>query len=299
MYQKEYICIEFGFPVGNTKKTLNPDIALFKDKNWKKELEKAKQSKNYRWFSENTLAFFETKKSDYSVEKAIEQQLKYAMQINTSKDRIFGIYFDDQKDLLIFKKIGNSEIRRFDERKELHNDGINGLNIDKRDSLMDLPSQKDLIENNESMSDLAKLKLDSLDAIDEENFKDTMNLLKRENDKIHPKNPVQSLIVEFLTLKVFDEKRSQRQKVFLQFYILPEEKADLKSFRERILRLYQDAKKEYSRVLSKPLFSYSSDIKPSDSGDEKFLIALIEVFQKRAILKAKNESFNQIIFNNF
>ncbi len=105
MYQKEYICVEFGFPVGNTKKTLNPDIAIFKGKNWKEEHEKAKQSKNYRWFSENTLAFFETKKSDYSVEKAIEQQLRPAMQINTSKDRIFGIYFDDQGDILIFKKI--------------------------------------------------------------------------------------------------------------------------------------------------------------------------------------------------
>lgn len=299
MYQKEYMCVEFGFPMGNTKKTLNPDIAVFKHKNWKEELEKAKSSKNYRWFSENTLAFLETKKSDYSVEKAIEQQLRPAMQINTSKDRIFGIYFDDQRDILIFKKIDNSEIRRFDERKELHTDGINGLNIDKRDTLIDLPSQKDLTLNNESISDIEKLKLDSLDAIDEEIFKDTMNLLKRENDKIHPKSPVQSLIVEFLTLKVFDEKRSQRQKTFLQFYILPEEKTNLKSFRERIARLYQDAKKEYSRVLSKPLFAYSSDMKPSDSGDEKFLIALVEVFQKRAILKAKNESFNQIIFNNF
>ena len=299
MYQKEYMCVEFGFPMGNTKKTLNPDIAVFKSKNWKEELEKAKSSKNYRWFSENTLAFLETKKSDYSVEKAIEQQLRPAMQINTSRDRIFGIYFDDQRDILIFKKIDNSEIRRFDERKELHTDGINGLNIDKRDTLIDLPSQKDLTLNNESISDIEKLKLDSLDAIDEEIFKDTMNLLKRENDKIHPKSPVQSLIVEFLTLKVFDEKRSQRQKTFLQFYILPEEKTNLKSFRERLIRLYQDAKKEYSRVLSKPLFAYSSDMKPSDSGDEKFLIALVEVFQKRAILKAKNESFNQIIFNNF
>lgn len=221
------------------------------------------------------------------------------MQINTSKDRIFGIYFDDQRDILVLKKIGNSEIRRFNESKELHSDGINGLNLDKRDIVIDLPSQKDFIENNESISDLSKLKLDSLDAIDEENFKDFMSMLKRENDKIHPKNPVQSLIVEFLTLKVFDEKRSKRNKVFLQFYILPEEKENIKPFRERITRLYQDAKREYSRVLSKPLFSYSSDMKPSDSSDEKFLIALVEVFQKRAILKAKNESFNQIIFNNF
>jgi type I restriction enzyme M protein len=100
---------------------------------------------------------------------------------------------------------------------------------------LDLPSQRDFIENNESISDLSKLKLDSLDAIDEENFKDFMTILKRENDKIHPKNPVQSLIVEFLTLKVFDEKRSKRNKNFLQFYILPEEKENIKPFRERII----------------------------------------------------------------
>lgn len=40
-------------------------------------------------------------------------------------------------------------------------------------------------------------------------------------------------------------------------------------------------------------------LKPIHSNDEKFLIELVNIFQKRAILKAKNESFNQIIFNNF
>ena len=34
-------------------------------------------------------------------------------------------------------------------------------------------------------------------------------------------------------------------------------------------------------------------------GDEAFLIELVKEFQQRSILKTKNESFNQIIFNNF
>jgi type I restriction enzyme M protein len=82
-----------------------------------------------------------------------------------------------------------------------------------------LPSQKDFIENNESISDLSKLKLTSLDSIDEENFKKVLETLKRANDKIKPKTDPHTLIVEFLTLKVFDEKQSLKDKnYYLKFY---------------------------------------------------------------------------------
>ncbi len=305
MYNKEYICIEFGFPKGNGGKSLNPDIVIFKNKDWLNDYEQAKASKNFAKIRQNVLIIFETKKNSKSVESAIENQLRSAMELNTSDDRIFGVYFDNEPDILIFKKIGNSEIRRFNESNELQQDGINGWNLSKRDSLIDLPTQKDFIENNESISDLSKLKLDSLDAIDEVNFTDLMNALKRANDSIQPANPERELIIEFLTLKVFDEKRSKKDNCYLEFYIKNEEKRKdglaEKSFRERINNLYESAQKEYAKVLGgqKRLFSYDSNLRPSKSNDEKFLVALVEIFQKRAILKAKNESFNQIIFNNF
>jgi len=305
MYNKEYICVEFGFPKGNGGKSLNPDIVVFKNKDWLQDYEQAKASKSFIKIRQNVLVIFETKKNNKSVENAIENQLRSAMELNTSQDRIFGVYFDDYSDILIFKKIGNSEIRRFNETNELQQDGIIGWNLEKRDLLIDLPSQQDFIENNESISDLAKLKLDSLDAIDEANFNDLMNSLKRANDSIRPESPLREMIVEFLTLKVFDEKRSKRDKSYLQFYILPGEKRKdglaEKSFRERINNLYKEAQKEYPKVLGreKRLFTYDSEFRPSKSNDEKFLVALVETFQQRAILKAKNESFNQIIFNNF
>ena len=293
MYNKEYICVEFSFPKWNTKTALKPDIVVFKDKNWLEEFEKAKKTKDFKWFRKNTLVIFETKKNNKSVDSAIENQLRSAMNENESEDRIFWVYFDNEDWILIFKKIWNSEIKRFNEKLAWN---FENLNLAKRDNIADLPSQKDFIENNESISDLTKLKLTSLDSIDEENFKKVLETLKRANDKIKPKTDPHTLIVEFLTLKVFDEKQSLKDKsYYLKFYY----DWDLKSFRERISELYKQAKDEYWKVLSKPYFYYKSDLKPSDSWDEKFLIALVEEFQRRAILKTKNESFNQIIFNNF
>jgi type I restriction enzyme M protein len=298
-YQKEYICVEFKFPKGNSKTPLKPDVVVFKNKTW---LEDFNQS-DFKKIRQNLLVIFEGKKNSKTIEKAIENQLRSAMTENTSDERIFGVYFDDSDGFLIFKKTGNSEIKRFYEDKEITQDGLSSWNVHIRDSFSDLPSQKDFIQNNESISDLTKLTLNSLDAIDETNFSDFINSLKRANDRIRPKTAANNLIVEFLTLKVFDEKRSKQSGHTLQFYILPEEKRRdglaEESFRKRITKLQEDAKREYKEVLSKPFFSYSKDYKPSDSNDERFLIALAESFQKRAILKAKNESFNQIIFNNF
>ncbi|MFY7937986.1 MAG: HsdM family class I SAM-dependent methyltransferase, partial [Flavobacterium sp.] len=270
---------------------------------WLKVYEEAKANKNFKKLRQNYLIIFETKKNNKSLESAIENQLRPALAENESKERVFGVYFDDKPDVLVFKKIGNSPIRRFDESIELSGSGIINLNYDKRDSLLDFPTYLDFENNNKSISDVTKLTTNALDAIDESAFEDFLAELKRIADKEKPKHSERDLIVEFLTLKVFDEKRSKRDKSNLKFYIEPTEKKSdglaEKSFRERIDKLYKDAKREYVNVLSTPYFSYDSQFRPSNSNEERFLIALVESLQKRAILKAKNESFNQIIFNNF
>jgi len=303
LYPKEYICVEFGFPKGNTRTKLKPDIVIFKNKDWKNDFDEATSNKDFSKIRQNILVIFETKKNNKSLDTAIENQLRSAMNENESKDKIFGVYFDNIDDILIFKKFGNSPIRRFDESLEKSSGGITNLNFDKRDLLSELPSYKDFKDNNESISNLEKLTVNSLEAIDESNFIYFVELLKRDADRIKPKHDERDLIVEFLTLKVFDEKRSKRDKTNLKFYIKPVEKKTVglaeQSFRERINQLYKDAKKEYKNVLSKPYFTYDKGYRPSDSNEERFLIALVESFQKRAILKSKNESFNQIIFNNF
>ncbi|MCT8249147.1 N-6 DNA methylase [Proteus vulgaris] len=303
LYPKEYICVEFGFPKGNTATKLKPDIVVFKNKGWKEDFEKATIEKDFSQIRQNLLVIFETKKNNKSLEVSVENQLRSAMNENESADKIFGVYFDDEDGVLLFKKFGNSPIRRFDETLEKSSSGIVNLNFDKRDLLSDLPSYDDFKKNNESISDLEKLTIDSLEAIDESNFSSFMSLLQRDAERLKPKHEVRDLIVEFLTLKVFDEKRSKRNKTNLQFYIKHEEVTQdglgALSFRERIKKLYKDAQREYSKVLSDPYFKYDTDNRPTSVNEERFLIALVQSFQKRAILKSKNESFNQIIFNNF
>lgn len=304
-FPKEQLCIEFNITKGNKGKALKPDIVAFKNKNWKTIYEDAKKNKNFKQLRQEYLVIFETKKNNKSLEIAVENQLRPAMAENESKERVFGVYFDDKIDLLIFKKIGNSPIRRFDETIELSESGLMNLNYDKRDLLIDLPSYKDFENNNESISDVTKLTTSALDAIDGAAFENFISDLKRIADKERPKHSERDLIVEFLTLKIFDEKRSRKNKTTLKFYIEQSEKKNdglgKISFRERIAILYKDAKKEYENVLSKSYFSYdiNDNYKPSNANEERFLIALVESLQKRAILKAKNESFNQIIFNNF
>lgn len=303
LFPKENICIEFKIPKGNQGKALKPDIVIFKESDWLNTYNEAVQSKNFSKLRQIYLVFFETKKNNSDIHSAIENQLRPALAENESQERVFGIYFDDKSDILIFKKIANSPLRRYNELLELSNSGLINLNFDSRDNIIDLPSFDDFIENNYSISDVSKLTIDSLDAIDESAFEDFLAELKRAADNVKPKHSERDLIVEFLTLKVFDEKRSKRDKTYLKFYV---ENDELRSdglgdtsFRERINDLYRDAKSEYRNVLSAPFFYYSNDLRPSNANEERFLIILIKVLQKRAILKAKNESFNQIIFNNF
>ena len=167
MYQKEYICVEFGFPKGNGGKSLNPDIVIFKTKEWLNDWENAKKNKDFSVMRQNLLAIFETKKDNKSVSQAVENQLRSAMAENESDDRIFGVYFDGQDGILVFKKAGNSDIKRYFEKNTLRQDGINdSWNLTQRDLISQLPSQIDFVENNESIGDLTKLKLDSLEAIE-------------------------------------------------------------------------------------------------------------------------------------
>ena len=298
-YPKELICVEYEIPKGNNGKSLNPDIVLFKNSSWKDKY----YNKKFNELRFEYLAFFETKKKNQKVYDAIERQLRPAMAENESPERVFGIYFDNENEILIFKKISNSPIRRFNEELELSTSGLLDLNLTKRDLLVDLPTYNDLISNNESISDVSKLTIDSLDAIDEEDFKTLLSEFKRIFDREKPKHSQRDLIVEFLTLKVFDEKRSKRNKEYLSFYIDKTEKlkdgtASIQ-FRDRIKKLYSDAKKEYSHILSNPYFSYDAKSRPSNTNEERFLVSFVELLQKRAILKSKNEKFNQIIFNNF
>ena len=81
------------------------------------------------------------------------------------------------------------------------------------------------------------------------------------------------------------KKEVKKDNRFLEFFI--DQTEDLNIFRERIFKLYKDAKRNYEKVLSKSFFEYRKKedwyFIPSDTNDEKFLIEVVKIFQRKAI----------------
>lgn len=305
-YPPESIFIEFSIPKGNNGKRIKPDIVVFKD-DWKDDYSIAKLSKDYSALRQKFLAFFEAKKNPKSIASAIENQLRSEMAESTSENPVYGVYFDNETDPLIFKKSGKNEIYRFypEKRPLKGSTGLNSWNLSTRDKLDSLPTFTELVEEITNYSNLSHQKVKHMEPIDQKAFSEIVQELIRQADKIHPDGDVKSLIVEFLTIKIFDEKQSLEYDRNVQFYIEDSE-VDVnglanKSFRTRIDKLYSAAKREYSKLLStsRQEFSYDSNLRPDSNSDEKFLVSVVKQLQRYSILNAPNDAFNQIIFNNF
>lgn len=108
-----------------------------------------------------------------------------------------------------------------------------------------------------------------------------------------------------MTYKVYDEKKAKKNNSYLRFYIEKKEESEateIQNFRRRIFTLQKEAQNDYETILSNPIFTYvekSGRLQPNHNDGEDFLKALIKVIEFKSILNATNESFNQIIFNNF
>ncbi len=293
-YPIENICVEAKFPKWNWWKAIKPDIVVFKDWEWIKYYSDEKESDELR---NRILVVFEAKNHSLSVNNAVKKQLEVSME-RYIWDRVYWVYFDNKDDILIFKKLGAYWLKRYYAWK---NNELDYLAINNRDVISNLPSFNDFLDDVKKLEKVWDLRFDDLEAIDQDTFKDLMKVINRLQDDLRINVP-QNLIVEFLTLKVFDEKNIKRHGWTSRYYVLDSEKKDWiisTSFRERINELYKEAKKEYKNVLTWTTFSYSSDLKPTNWNYEKFLIEFIKIFEIKSILKSENENFNQIIFNNF
>ncbi len=307
MYQPENICVEFCIPKGSEgAKSLNPDIIVFKTDAWKTYYKKWDKSKSLpEELAKEMLIVWEAKENSSKVESAVTKQMAEAMNSYVG-EQVYGVYFDNQIDVLIFRKEGANPIKRYNPEKTIDGEGISKLNLGNRDSLGDLPTFKQFYENLKATEDVSKLNFLTNQPIDEDSFTDLLEFINRQQDKLNLSRNVQDLIVEFLTLKVADEKDVKKnKKKFFEFYIKPEEiknEYGTQEFRKRIVELYVKTKDEYKSIFNPPAFKYDKkgdSLTPSHGDDEKFLIGLIKVFQKKTILETQNANFNQIIFNNF
>ena len=150
--------------------------------------------------------------------------------------------------------------------------------------------------SNKNILDLTKLTLDLLEVIDRKMISELFELWH-----IYRKSDLIRLVIEFLTLKVFDENRNKDKNQTLEFYILPSEiyknGFPKDSFKIRINQLYKNIKQEYKNILCEPLFQFqsSSDNKLFRPEQEKLLVKVVETFQKNSILKSDDNILNQIL----
>jgi len=303
-YKPENICVEATLPKGNGGKSIDSDIIIFKDSDWVgKDFSSSEIRKKMLVVME---AKQEGKKED--IEAVINKQLRTAMnEYEGDPDNeinfIFGVYFDEQQDILILKKENNHPLKRYNKDKIREDDTYNVFN---RDFVEDLPSFEDFMNNIERFKDKSQLLLEDLEPIDQYTFDELIEPLNRAKDKIGVSLDIHSLIVEFLTYKVFDEKKAKKDSSFLKFYIEKNEAggsaSELQNFRRRFFNLQKDAQRDYGTILNNPIFTYierQGKLQPNHKDGEAFLIELIKVLEFKSILNASNESFNQIIFNNF
>lgn len=308
-YPKENIFVEFNIPKGSEgSKSLDPDVVVFKDDSWINIYDNwDKTSALPEELRKLMLVAMEAKSNHKRVENALTKQLSDAMGSYIG-EQIFGIYFDDLVDVILVKKEGANSIKRYNPSKILDGETlIEKLNITNRDNIESIPSFEDYMNNIIVKDNVSKLNFETNDGIDEDTFSNLLSFINRDIDRISLSRNEQDFIVEFLTLKVADEKEVKKgKKKYFDFYIEKHEKKEdgfgSQSFRKRIYNLYDRAKKEYKTIFTHPAFWYTNkgaDLIPSVANDEIFLIGIVELFQKKSILDTQNTNFNQIIFNNF
>lgn len=304
-YSKNQICVELSLPKGNGGKAIQPDIVVFRSRDWINWLASA----DFETIRKNILLVLEVKNNSDNVEKAIEKQIEVALERRLSSpdinDWAYGIYLDNQEDIVILKKEGTAALERYDVKKMIKaNKNIDMLNVALRDNLESLPSYKYLEHNVENIETKHQFTYADLSALGEQGFQSILDYLHREKDKLQVPM-TKELLVEALTLKVFDEKNIKGTTNYSKFYIADNEINNrgyaTQPFRHRINELFENAKNSYTILNNRSYFSYKGkeNLTPNNGDDEKMFIAIVKAFQGKGILEGTSENFNQIIFNNF
>lgn len=306
LYPKENICVEFSLPKGNGGKAIQPDVVVFKDNSWLNDF----SSGDFEEIRKKILVILEAKDNSKEVEKAIEKQIEVALERRLAtpgfEDWAYGVYFDNQDDIVILKKEGLSGLERFDVKKMIAaSKNIVRLNVALRDDLESLPSFKEFSDKTDKIKKKYEFTYNDLSPIGEDSFQKILDHIQRIKDQLQVPR-TKDLLVEVLTLKVHDEKTIKATGDFSRFYITEAEVRQSgnaeSSFRFRIKALLDDAKQHYSALRDRGYFDYrqvDGELIPHHSADEKMVVEMIKAFQGKSILEGSTTNFNQTIFNNF
>ncbi|WP_199163376.1 MULTISPECIES: HsdM family class I SAM-dependent methyltransferase [Parabacteroides] len=326
MYGKDYMGAEIQFPKGNISSApIRFDGAIFDDKDWIDHYTKFHASKDQSsldWLRKHLIAVIEFKKENGKNTEAVwNQQLKPALK-ESENDFCLGILYDTER-LFLFKKQGNYFLR-LDDGYNLKKEqsSTKDLSIHLADGYYKIPSFEQLKQRIYNPPiDRSKRTINELEIITgaySSQLSDGISNILKTMDKVSLKNQRgYEILIQILALKIFDEKRSQKNYAYLEFYKSDEEKAksDLLffvtpeernyinlsddkviSFVERMRALYNEASQEYHFILNRV---DTQTITWEKEEHVRTIAEIVEQFQDYSFVKSHKTDLYQIVFYKF
>lgn len=312
LYAKDYLGAEVHFPKGNVSSA--PIIfegAVFDDKDWFSYYEKFHKDKDQSaldWLRKHLVAVIEFKKENgRNIEAVWNQQLKPALK-ECENSFCLGVLYDTEK-LFLFKKQENSYIR-FDDGYNLKKEqsSTKELSLHLSDSYYKLPNFNQLVQRvfNPAI-DRSRRTVEDLDVITGAyslQLSEGIAAIIRTMDKVSLKNQRgYEILIQVLALKIYDEKRNQKVKQPLRFYITPEQKNYVKlsekgvsSFVERMQKLYKEASQEYTFILD---YTDTNTINWKKTEHVRVISEIVEQFQDYSFVLSQKTDLYQIVFYKF
>lgn len=304
----EYLGTEVYFPKGNKNSApIKLDIAIFDDTNWFKHYE-SYHGKNdldsLSWLREHLLMPIEIKNENgNNVLEVWDKQLKSYMK-ESERKICFGALYDTER-LYLFKKINGKLIRlndEYNEKKEKSNS--KELSLQLTDSYNNFPSIDKLKEwDNNLKIDRSKrtiFDLDVISGVHSQQINTAMSHILRTMDKqglVNQKG--YEILLQIISLKIYDEKRNEKFGTSLDFYIADEVQsinlADplIQEFINRIESIKEEAEGKYYRILSEWSFNRKNE------GHVKVLVEIVKQFQDYSFVLSTKTDLYQLVFYTF
>lgn len=310
LFPKDFIGTEIHFPKGNKgSAAIKLDGAVFSDSSWFEkytDYHKNNNAESLDWLRKNLIVALEFKKEDNkNVSEVWDKQLKAYMK-ESEAEFCLGILYDTER-LYLFRKY-NGKFLRYSE--DYNTKGIDSstkdMSLHLPDPYRSIPSFEKVINWSGSKSvDLSKRTIDDLDiisGIQSTQITNVMSSILRLMDKLSMLDQKGfEILVQILSLKIFDEKRNEKQSNrYLDFYIQQEEKehktlADkgIQCFIQRIGNLIKDASGTYYKILKDNLIN-TKNVKHVE-----LLIEVVSQFQDYSFVKSQKTDLYQLVFYKF
>jgi type I restriction enzyme M protein len=324
LYSKDFLGVEVYFPKGNKNSApIKIDGCIFDDKDWITQYEKWRESKDnsaVEWLRKHLISIIEFKKSDdRDIKTVFTSQIKAYIK-ESEAPYVLGFYYNTER-LYIFQK-KNGYVLRYDESRNRKGDAssIEDLSLDLTDGYLLIPSFDELIKriNKTTELDRSKRTVDDLDIITGVHSLQINNAISNILRTMDKFNLVDQrgyeILIQMLAMKIFDEKRSEDYKKYLELYRTPDESKKVRlmfyidndeknyaklsdktiqEFIQRMKQLYEDASNSYAFLIDSNSINWKFD------KHIEIISAMVENLQDYSFIRSYKTDLYQLVFYRF